>query len=187
MSKRQIVILSTLGLLACVILLVMGVAILSLLSPSPRQAKVPTATRQAVKGSLPGLQAYDITGNLEDRGFDCTRAERQETIDVFLWACQQETSSYLFYVDIYGETLMTVDYVSATAIDYSGLKSNLPVEFLGFVATAPYDYAQPDKARGWVNKNVRSKESYQATLGRVDYDLSGPSAARTLTMGTFRW
>ncbi len=150
----------------------------------PTSTPTPSAARQ-VQGALPGLQAADIKVSLEERDFNCTQAEKFKTANLYVWTCQQETGSFLFRVDIYGETLTTVDYISVTALDYSGLNSNLSGEFLGFIATVPYDGAEPIKAREWVSKNILGEQS--TTFGQVRYEIYGPSEAKILTIGIYKW
>ena len=152
---------------------------------TPKEVPTATATPREVQGALPGLQAADIKVSLEERGFNCTQAEKFKTANVYVWTCQQETGSFLFRVDIYGETLTTVDYISATALDYSGSNTNLSAEFLGFIATVPYDGAEPTKAREWVSKNILGEQS--TTFGQVRYEIYGQPEAKTLTMGIFKW
>lgn len=149
---------------------------------------IPTLTpTEEAHGALPGLQAANIKVSLEQRGFDCTQAEKFTTANIYNWTCQQETGSYLLQADIYGETLRTVDYVSAIALDYSGTNGKLQAEFLGFIATVPYDGAEPDRARIWVERNIQNDQSHEMTFGGIRYSLYGRIAARTLEIGIFKW
>ncbi|MFL5804918.1 MAG: hypothetical protein ACJ8CR_24630 [Roseiflexaceae bacterium] len=148
-------------------------------------ATAQTATAVAT-GLLPALQAADIKVNLQNRDFTCTTAEKGELY--YSWTCTRETSLYLFRVDFYGRTLRTIDYVDATALQFIAEPTDeLVAPFLGFLATLPYDGADPQTARGWVEQTLPTLKGKgdvrEKTFGGVLFRLFGIPTARTLTMG----
>jgi len=78
-----------------------------------------------------------------------------------------------------------VDYISASALRYDG-NTEESTAFLGFIATVPYDGAQPNEARQWVEQSMTTAESQSAIFGGIPFELYGEMAAKTLTIGVFK-
>lgn len=176
-------------LVVCGICFVIG----QLQNPSStiNQVDAPTLTSTSVpaeeiKGALPGLQAADIKVSLEDRDFTCTQANKSTVADYYYWDCKLDTADYYVEVNIYGGSLLTVDHISAVAVNYA-YADDLLAAILGFVATVPYDGAEPERARAWVETNFYNAETYESVFGGVQYALYGPSRGRELTIGVFKW
>ncbi|MCL4296132.1 MAG: hypothetical protein KJ077_10410 [Anaerolineae bacterium] len=154
--------------------------------PTPTPVPIATeAAEVATDATIPGLEAADVIVSLEERDFTCTQAEKHEA-GYYSWTCKEEAGDYSVEVNICGETLRTVDYISVYTLDF-GTNGELLSLILGFVATAPYEGAQPGEARVWVENNYRGNESHEATFGGVKYALYGEPSARSLTMGVFKW
>lgn len=163
---------------------------------------IPTATpRSVVFGStpassqssksvaeIPGLHPHDVTPNLTQRDFTCSSWEKSG--QYYTWTCKRTGTQYEFLVDIWGPTLSTVSLVEATALVYSTSYDDLATEFLGFVATLPYDNSTPQAARDWVEKTVPTIKTTgdirKKTFGGVKYRLYGKPTARVLEMGSLR-
>lgn len=54
-------------------------------------------------------------------------------------------------------------------------------KFLGFIATMPYDGAEPANARLWVASNIH-KTNAETVIGNVWFELSGDGSMRELVM-----
>lgn len=151
---------------------------------------VPTArnTEPPATGLIPGLTPADVTLNMEERNFDCTNAERGQLY--YTWVCTRENTAYTLRVDVYARVLATVDYVSATAIQYGTPDDDFAASFLGFVATLPYDGAEPENARAWVESTLPTLtgegDVRTRTFGDVLYQLYGIPTARFLEMGDLK-
>ena len=144
-----------------------------------------TATAES-KGLIPGLMAADIKVNLQNRDFTCTTAEKGELY--YSWACTNETVYYYLRVDYYGRTLGTIDYINVSALQFtSEPMDELVAPFLGFMATMPYDGAEPDAARTWVEQTLPTLKGKgdvrEKTFGGVSYRFFGIPTARTLQIG----
>jgi hypothetical protein len=151
---------------------------------APTGTRPPTATTQPA--GLPGLMPADVTVNLEQRGLTCSSAEA--TFDGgFVWSCSREAYDVLLYVDVYSSSLVTVDMIDASVIFYSSADDDLASQFLGFIATMPYDGAQPLDAREWVETTLPTirvaGDVREITIGGVDFILFGMPTARSLEMG----
>jgi hypothetical protein len=144
---------------------------------------VPIPTSQPA--GLPGLMPADITVNLQQKGFECTNADSID--NSFVWACSRQAADVLLRVEIYSNSLLAVDTLDASAIFFGNPDDDLASEFLGFLATLPYDGAQPDAARQWVESNlptIREEGDVRDTsFGGVNFRLFGIPTARSLLMG----
>lgn len=164
-------------------------------TPAPREtlmptntARPPTPTDAPVEsiGILPGLRPADVTVNLEDRrGMDCASAEQNG--NYYVWVCERAEGDISIHVEIYAKTLATVDYITAHVLQLGEPSDDLAEELLGFIATMPYDGAEPDAARAWVEETLPTIRAVgdvrDATFGGVDYHLMGGPSARILEMG----
>jgi hypothetical protein len=95
------------------------------------------------------------------------------------WLCQNPDD--LFGItDVYGDGPTTIFYVDSTA------SASVANEVLGFIATLPYQGAQPDSARARVEENISRLEQgtvLEDTFGGVHYQLSGNDQIVTLEIG----
>lgn len=161
--------------------------------PPTRPPATPTATRlpptapPVTRGNLPGLQPADVKVNLEERQFKCGSVTQGQTL--YTWTCKLETAAEQFTVQIYARTLLTVDYLNVTTVKLVAAPDDslTAQSLLGFMATMPFDGAQPAAARTWVETTLptikQNGDVRTATFGNVPYRLFGNPAARTLQMG----
>lgn len=145
-------------------------------SPTPSPTITRTPTPEPVEW-IPGLTAIDVTGNLEDRGFDCEGPRPLQTLDD--WTCTSSATdfSWQIYVSVLGDGPQSIRSITASVIDTTGA-SERSTEFFGFLATVPYDDASPDEARAWVEDHPR--DDAETTFGSARFYVSGPVAGRSL-------
>jgi len=133
-----------------------------------------------IPGTIPGLAAVDVYGNLKPRGFTCE--DRAGAAGGWLWTCKDETAQRSFVVDITARAATRIQHVSATALDFgSGNPTDTAREFLLFVATLPYEGARPDDAKAWVATNLDSPEA-STTIGGATLTLRAVERSRNLTI-----
>lgn len=81
-----------------------------------------------------------------------------------------------------GESANRIDSVSATVVVYNG--SDTPAaDFLGFLATVPFDGDDPATARSWVAANISTGGTME--IGSARFTLSGPLGGRSLDIIAF--
>jgi hypothetical protein len=126
----------------------------------------------------------DVTINLEERGLECSGAESRElmSLSYYAWSCRGEKLGVLMEAEIRSTRLGRVDYISARA--YSPLVE-LAAPFLGFVATMPYDNADPARARLWVEETLLGLGDGLAEneIAGAKFRLSGGGSVKRLEMG----
>ncbi|HZC83638.1 MAG TPA: hypothetical protein VE194_04355, partial [Rubrobacter sp.] len=97
------------------------------------------------------------------------------------WTCEQHESTVEYLVEINSEDANSVRLVEARVISHDPARADaLAQDFLGYVARAPYEGAQPEKAKAWVEQNVGSKVS--AEFGGVSYTLGGKAGRHSLEL-----
>ncbi|MGD9932882.1 MAG: hypothetical protein AB7T37_04115 [Dehalococcoidia bacterium] len=145
-------------------------------TPAPTNTPKPTATPEPPT-SIPGLTAADITKNLEPRGFKCSGPDRGQTME--LWSCTSTSTSTIITVSFMGASATRIRSVSATVIVTAPGQPDSPAaDFLGYLATLPYDRADPAKARAWVEANISA--GGELVIGDARFTLSGPKGGRSL-------
>jgi hypothetical protein len=117
--------------------------------------------------TIPGFTAGDIKVNLENRGFTCTGPGGGATVNYFCSAGD-------YSVSMSGPGVTNIDLVSAVAL----VDDSAAADFLGYIASLPYDDANPSAARDWVTSNMGSTGT--ATFGSARFTLGGPAGGRTL-------
>jgi hypothetical protein len=147
----------------------------------------PTAPQPSGRtGLLPGLQPADIKVNLEQRQFACTSADKGVTY--YVWTCKRDVGTIQMVVDFYARTLQSVDYINAVVLQLGQPEDKVATPFLAFMATMPYDGAEPDKARAWVETTLptikQDRDVRTATFGGVTHELFGGPTARNLQIGS---
>lgn len=129
---------------------------------------------------IPGLKPVDVYGNLTGRGFS---KEGPKFIGGILpgtlWILRNPGEDRDFRVTITGNDANTVRAILATGMIYGPLAdfANVSREFLGFVASVPYDGAKPAEARRWVEANVGTNAS--TVIAGVRFELFAPKPKRT--------
>jgi len=99
--------------------------------------------------------------------------------NVYVWSCVQDLGTVLLEAEAYSYAGVRVDIVRAEISGYFDIKS--AVQFLGFVATLPYDGSDPDKARLWVAENI-GKPHAEIIIGPVWFELRGDGSFVELSM-----
>ena len=154
--------------------------------PTHVPTEIPSPTK--ITGLLPGLQPADVKVNLEDRQFTCSSVNQGELY--FSWICKRTGANYELNVQIYGRTLLTVDYIVAMALQFGDPSDEVAAAFLGFMATMPYDGAHQEEARAWVEEALPTLRGQgdlrKKTFGGVEYQLFGIPTARTLKIGDLK-
>lgn len=132
-----------------------------------------SAIAHAQTNPIPGIQAVDVHGNLTDKGF---KLEKIMGDGDTLWVCTLSEGKIQFRAEAYGKGPTAITSVRATVIDTSGTINTSATEFLSYLASLPYEGAEPDKAKKWVAENISSTSS--TVIGGVKFDLNakGPAA-----------
>lgn len=158
-------------------------------TPQPKPTAAPTsppaATATPFVAGIPGLHPVDIKVELGNRGFDCGDVE--EGVTHYSWTCRREVSTIEFVVTFYARSLDTVDFVTAVVLQPASPAVEIASPVLGFMATMPYDNAEPDAARAWVEQTLPTLEGEgdvrTAEFGGVPFELFGSPAALNLQYG----
>jgi hypothetical protein len=159
--------------------------------PSP--STVPTASpkpsasvKPAIDESkyIPGIESTDIKLSLKDF-LKMRFSGGTETTD-FGKAVDPDTSAEMT-CSISGILPLHVHSVSfaVVGVDEAGVESTAKY-YLAYVASLPYDGADPTAAKEWVEATLKSTSksggSKWKTIGGVKFELAGTDFARTLTI-----
>jgi hypothetical protein len=151
-------------------------------------AKKPSQEQQQKKpepeptpSNIPGLTPQDVYLNLENRGFKCSEPELMRPDNEVRWTCEKQETHGEYSVEINSSDANSVRLIEAWVISNEPARADaLAQDFLGYVARAPYEGAQPEEAKAWVEQNVGSKVS--AEFGGVSYTLGGKAGRRFLEL-----
>jgi hypothetical protein len=139
----------------------------------------PKSKPEPAPSNIPGLTPQDIYLNLENRGFKCSEPELMGPEDEVRWTCERQDAQGEYSVVINSKDANSVRFVEAKVISHEPARADaLAQDFLGYVARVPYEGAQPEEAKGWVERNVGSKAS--AEFGGVSYTLGAKAGSRFL-------
>jgi len=131
--------------------------------------------------NIPGLTPQEVYLNLEIRDFKCSEPELMGPDNQVRWTCEKQEANGEYLVEINSSDANSVRLVEATVITSDPAHADaLAQDFLGYVATIPYEGAHPEEAKAWVKQNVGSKAS--AEVGGVSYTLGGKAGRHFLKL-----
>jgi hypothetical protein len=149
--------------------------------PKPEQKHEPSHEPKHEPRNIPGLTPQDVYLSLENRGFRCSEPEVMGTENVVRWTCERQEAKGRYLVEIDSKDANSVRLLKAWVIaDDPARADALAGDFLGYVARVPYEGAQPEEAKAWVEQNVGSKAS--AKFGGVSYTLAAKAERRFLKL-----
>ena len=151
---------------------------------SEETTSISSETTEEVTG-LPGLVAADLKINLERQGLTCSGPRKEET--TVSWLCQgQDSDGVRYRAEFLGHPVCCIDYVTATVMA-GGADNQVATNFLGFIATSPYDGAEPERSRAWVEENIGG--DLETEIGPAMLRLSGPEDAPSVSLAAVdsRW
>jgi hypothetical protein len=149
--------------------------------PKPEQKHEPSHEPKHEPRNIPGLTPQDVYLSLENRGFRCSEPEVMGTENVVRWTCERQEATGRYLVEIDSKDANSVRLLKAWVIaDDPARADALAGDFLGYVARVPYEGAQPEEAKAWVEQNVGSKAS--AKFGGVSYTLAAKAERRFLKL-----
>jgi hypothetical protein len=97
------------------------------------------------------------------------------------WTCEKQEANGEYLVEINSSDANSVRLLKARVISSDPAHADaLAQDFLGYVATIPYEGAHPEEAKAWVEHNVGSKASAQ--FGGVSYTLGGKAGRHFLKL-----
>ncbi len=125
-----------------------------------------------------GIEPSDIYLNLEKRGIDKQGPRRvgSDHPEIWLWELKSQTSLVPDKVEIWSRDGVTKVYKVV-------VKSLHPNKALAaFVATMPYDGANPDQAKSWVESNY-SNNGASTVIGGVPFEIISMDTITILKIG----
>ena len=122
---------------------------------------------------LPGVTAAELTTNLENRRWSCSKPQKAKDTTTINCSSKDKTAN----VAILGTTAKNITSItvnSTTRISYGWPR---------FIATLPIDGVDPAAAQKWVTTALSAKASSSKIFGDVKFSVViGSGIARTLTI-----
>ena len=125
---------------------------------------------------LPGVKATDLSTNLENRRWSCSKPQRatdNANTTTFNCSSKDKTANVL----VWGTTAKDITWITVnvtTKISYGWPR---------FISTLPIEGVDPVAAQKWVTSALNSKTSSSKTFGDVKFSVViGSGIARTLTI-----
>jgi hypothetical protein len=122
---------------------------------------------------LPGVTAAELTTNLENRRWSCSKPQKAKDTTTINCSSKDKTAT----VAILGTTAKNITSItvnSTTRISYGWPR---------FIATLPIDGVDPVAAQKWVTTALSAKTSTSKIFGDVKFSVAiGSGIARTLTI-----
>ena len=151
--------------------------------PKPEPKSKPKPEPKSKPSNIPGLTPQDVYLSLENRGFTCSEPEVMGHENDVRWTCERQEAKGRYLVEINSKDANSVRLLKAWVIsprEPPARADALAQDFLGYVARVPYEGAQPDEAKEWVEQSVGRKAS--AEFGGVSYTLGTKAGRRSLEL-----
>ncbi len=123
---------------------------------------------------LPGVTASDLSTNLENRSWKCSKPQKTKTSATsFSCSSKDKTAN----VVVWGNTASDVTWITVNS------KTKISYGWPRFIATLPIDGVDPTAAQKWVTTALNAKTSTTKTFGDIKFSVViGSGIARTLTI-----
>ena len=123
---------------------------------------------------LPGVTASDLSTNLENRSWKCSKPQKTNTgATSFSCSSKDKTAN----VVVWGNTASDVTWITVNS------KTKISYGWPRFIATLPIDGVDPTAAQKWVTTALNAKTSTTKTFGDIKFSVViGSGIARTLTI-----
>lgn len=150
-------------------------ATLALESPTPESSP----TIESEEPRIPGITAADITLNLEKKGFECELWIGQVNPE---WMCTLRLPGDVgeARVLVHGYSPTRILFIDATVMAWLVPIVDAATPILGYIATLPYEGAEPEKARAWVEQAIAAGGEHTTVINGVRFRVHGTDYVRTL-------
>ena len=123
---------------------------------------------------LPGVTSSDLTTNLENRRWKCTKPQK-DVANTTTFNCSSNDKTAR--VNVWGTNASNITWITVNA------KTKISYGWPRFIATLPIDGVDPAAAQKWVTTALNAKASSTKTFGEVKFSVVlGSGIARTLTI-----
>ena len=132
--------------------------------------------------TIPGLEVYDVQGNLEDEGFECEKSTYSDETLKTMWLCELDEGEKSYSVEIWARDSFNVYAVEANGLNYTETTNTAALgDFMSFIATLPYEGSNPQESSEWVKENL---EQHDVThiQGDVSFTIYGEGRAKILSI-----
>ena len=125
---------------------------------------------------LPGVTATDLTTNLENRRWKCSKPQKAtESANTTTFNCSSKDKSA--NVVVWGTTTKNITWMTVNAT------TRISYGWPRFLATLPIDGVDPVAAQKWVTSALSAKASSSKVFGDIKFSVVlGTGISRTLTI-----
>ena len=133
------------------------------------------ASAAAKPKPLPGVTAVDLTTNLENRRWKCSKPQKANAnATTFNCSSKDKTAN----VVVWGTNTRDITWITVNA------NSRISYGWPRFIATLPIDGVDPVAAQKWVTTALSAKASSSKIFGDIKFSVVvGSGIPRTLTIG----
>jgi hypothetical protein len=123
---------------------------------------------------LPGVTASDLTTNLENRRWKCSKPQNADAnTTTFNCSSNDKTAT----VKVWGTAASNITWITVNS------KTKISYGWPRFIATLPIDGVDPVAAQKWVTNALNAKASSNKVFGDIKFSVViGSGIARTLTI-----
>ena len=123
---------------------------------------------------LPGVTAADLSTNLENRRWKCSKPQKTDAnTTTFNCSSKDKTANVI----VWGTTTKNITWMTVNAT------TRISYGWPRFLATLPIDGVDPAAAQKWVTTALSAKASSTKTFGDIKFSVViGSGIARTLTI-----
>jgi hypothetical protein len=123
---------------------------------------------------LPGVTAADLTTNLENRRWKCSKPEKSDANTTTFYCSSKDKTAG---VKVWGTNARDITWITVNA------NSKISYGWPRFIATLPIDGVDPVAAQKWVTTALNAKASSNKVFGDIKFSVViGSGIARTLTI-----
>jgi len=147
-----------------------------------------TNTTEIDSNIMSGVTPAYLQVLLEEKNFNCEIVYAPISTDPYYkWECRKEYFSKSILLEIWSLSIINISTIRTRIIQYGTWDDSVAINYLGFIATIPYDGSNPQQARNWVENTLPTLtgdgDVREVTIGDIKFRLYGNDQNISLKIG----
>lgn len=133
-----------------------------------------TATGESTNHFIPGLAPVDVYLNFEEEGFKTEKILSGGEFG-YTWTNKSNVEGIEYRVTTFSTEIEKVEAVRATAMVDPSIKNIIATKpFLFYIASLPYEKAEPQTVQNWIEANFNNDKA-STTVNGVRFTIYAPT------------
>jgi len=147
-----------------------------------------TNTPEPESNVMHGVSTGYIQVMLEEVNFDCEVVYAPTSTDPYYkWECTREDLTKSMILEMWSPSFEFISLIRTRIIQYGTPDDSVAINYLGFIATLPYDGSNPQQAKEWVENALPTLtgdgDVQETIIGGIRFSLYGNEQNISMKIG----